>query len=66
MKKLFAIPDPEYDRQMIKKDFVDRFLCGDEIYLDDDEIAVKETMFDKLSELAKVVEDVKKKLRKRK
>ena len=61
----FAIPDPKYDRRCLKNNFFNVLLADDAIRGEDEE-AARETTFDKLSELAKVVEDVKKKLRKRK
>lgn len=66
MKKLFAPPDLEYDRRCLKDYFFNEFLPDDFTRRDEDEDAAREAMFDKLSDLAKVVEDVKKGLRKRK
>ena len=65
MKKLFAKPDPEYDQRCLKNYFFNVIL-SDDATRDEAEEAARETTFDKLSELAKVVEDVKKKLCKRK
>jgi hypothetical protein len=65
MKKLFAIPDPEFDQRCLKNNFFNVIL-SDDATRDEAEEAARETTFDKLSELVKVVEDVKKKLHKRK
>lgn len=66
MKKLFALPDLEYDRRCLKDYFFNEFLPDDFTRRDEDEDIAREAMFNKLSELAKVVEDVKKGLRKSK
>jgi hypothetical protein len=65
MKKLFAPPDPEYDRQCLK-DYFFKVILPEDAIRDEEEEALRETMFDKLSKLAKVVEGVKKGQRKRK
>ena len=65
MKVRFAPPDPEFDQRCLKNNFFNVIL-SDDATRDEAEEAARETTFDKLSELAKVVEDVKKKLRKRK
>lgn len=66
MKKLFESPDPEYDRQCLEDYIINEFLPDDYSSRGVDEDAAREAMFNKLSELAKVVEDGKKGLRKRK
>jgi len=66
MKRLFAPPDLEYDLRCLKDYFFNEFLPDDFTRRGEDEEAAREAMFDKLSELAKVVEGVKKRLRKRK
>jgi len=66
MKNCFAPPDPEYDRRCLKDYFFNEFLPDDFTRRGEDEDAAREAMFDKLSDLVKVVEDVKKGLRKRK
>lgn len=65
MKSRFAPPDIEEARQSLKDYFLNEFL-PDDANRGEDEDAAREAMFNKLSELAKVVEDIKKKLRKRK
>jgi len=65
MKSRFAPPDIEEARQCLKDYFLNEFL-PDDANRGEDEDAAREAMFSKLSELAKVVEGVKKKLRKRK
>jgi len=60
MKSLFEEPDPEYDRQCLKDYFFNEFLPDDDSHRDEDENLAREAMFDKLSDLTKVIEDVKK------
>ena len=64
-KKLFGDPDPEEARKIVKDYFFREFLPDDNPARDDDENAAREAMFNKLADLAKVVEDVKKGLRKK-
>ena len=64
-KKLFNDPDPEEARQFLKDYFFKQFLPEDNPARGDDENAAREVMFDKLTDLAKVVEEVKKGLRKK-
>ena len=65
MKKLFAKPDPEYDRRCLKNNFFNVIL-SDDATRDEAEEAARETTFNQHSELARVIENVKKGLRKRK
>ena len=64
-KKLFKDPDPEEARQFLKDYFFNQFLPEDNPARGDDENAAREQMFDKLTDLARVVEEVKKGLRKK-
>jgi hypothetical protein len=66
MKNLFEEPDLEADRRCLKDYFFNEFLPDDNSHRDADGDALREAMFDKLSDLTKVIEDVKKGLRKRK
>ena len=66
MKNYFEPHDIEADRQYLKDYFFNEFLPDDNGHRDEDEDLAREAMFDKLSDLAKVVEAVKKGLRKRK
>ena len=66
MKNYFEPHDIEADRQCLKDYFFNEFLPDDNSHRDEDEDLAREAMFDKLSDLAKVVEAVKKGLRKRK
>jgi len=63
--RLFEPPDPERDRQALLDHYFKTFL-SDDVYRDEDEQTTRETMFDRLIELAKVVTDVKKGLKKKK
>ncbi|TRZ90558.1 hypothetical protein D4R89_04185 [bacterium] len=58
--------DLEYDHRCLEDYFFNEFLPDDFTRRGEDEDAAREAMFDKLSKLAEVVEDVKKGLRKRK
>lgn len=58
-------PDREYDRRCLQDYFFNEFLPDDFTRRGEDEEAAREAMFSKLSDLAKVIEDVKKGLRKR-
>ena len=64
MKKLFANPDPEEARKFLIKYFNEVMLPEDGVR-DEDEEAAREHMFNKLTDLARVVEEVKKGLRKK-
>ena len=66
MMNYFEPHDIEADRQCLKDYFFNEFLPDDNSHRDEDEDLAREAMFDKLSDLAKVVEGVKKGLRKRK
>jgi len=61
--RLFEPPDLKRDRQALLDHYFKTFL-SDDVYRDEE--AARETMFDKLVELAKVVADVKKGLKKKK
>ena len=63
--RLFEPPDLKRDRQALLDHYFKTFL-SDDVYRDEDAEAARETMFDKLVELAKVVADVKKGLKKKK
>jgi hypothetical protein len=60
MKKFFEPPDLEYDRQCLKDYLLTEFLPDDFTHRNEDEEVAREALFDKLSDLVKVVEDVKK------
>ena len=64
-KKLFKDADPEEARRSLKDYFLNKFFPDDAARGEDEE-AAREHMFDKLADLAKVVEEVKKGLRKKK
>jgi len=64
-KKLFKDVDPEEARRIVQDYFIKEFLPDDNPARGDDENAAREHMFNKLADLAKVVEDVKKGLRKK-
>lgn len=64
-KKLFKDADPEEARKIVQDYFFNQFLPEDNPARGDDENAAREHMFDKLTDLAKVVEEVKKGLRKK-
>jgi len=65
-KKLFKDIDPEEARKIVQEYFFNKFLPDDNPARADDENAAREAMFDKLADLARVVEEVKKGLRKKK
>lgn len=62
-KKLFADPDPEEARRFLKDYFLNKFLPDDAARGEDEE-AAREHMFNRLTDLARVVEEVKKGLKK--
>jgi len=61
----FAPPDLERDRKILLDQFFKTYMADDPC-LDEEGEAARETMFDRLVELAKVVTDVKKGLKKKK
>ncbi len=65
MKKLFKDADPEEARKFLIKYFNEVMLPEDAVRGEDEE-AAREHMFNKLTDLARVVEEVKKGLRKKK
>ena len=62
-KKLFKDADPEEARRIVQDYFVKEFLPEDNPARGDDENAAREHMFDKLSELERVVRDLKKRMK---
>jgi hypothetical protein len=64
-KKLFKDVDPAEARKIVIEYFLNQFLPEDNPARGDDENAAREAMFDKLTDLARVVEEVKKGLRKK-
>ena len=65
-RKLFKDIDPAEARRVVQDYFTKEFLPDDNPARGEDEEAAREHMFDKLADLAKVVEEVKKGLRKKK